>query len=121
MEQKTLDALKQNLLEEKKRLEEQLSSFATKDPNVKGDWDAKYPSQMREGSTDLEEAADEVEEFHSRVGVEHTLELELQKVNEALSHMEKGIYGKCEICGNDIEEERLRALPVATTCEKCSS
>ena len=37
-------------------------------------------------------------------------------VENALSHIENGTYGKCEVCGKQIEEQRLQALPYATLC-----
>ncbi|MGP4714394.1 MULTISPECIES: TraR/DksA C4-type zinc finger protein [unclassified Psychrobacter] len=37
-------------------------------------------------------------------------------VNNALSRIENGTYGECEVCGRDIEDKRLEALPYATLC-----
>ncbi|WP_372862453.1 TraR/DksA family transcriptional regulator [Psychrobacter sp.] len=37
-------------------------------------------------------------------------------VENALSRIEDGTYGKCEVCGEQIEEQRLQALPYATLC-----
>ena len=37
-------------------------------------------------------------------------------VNNALSRIEDGTYGECEVCGKVIEEKRLEALPYATLC-----
>lgn len=37
-------------------------------------------------------------------------------VNNALSRIEDGTYGECEVCGELIEEKRLEALPYATLC-----
>ena len=34
-------------------------------------------------------------------------------VENALSRIENGTYGKCEVCGEQIEEQRLQALPYA--------
>lgn len=45
---------------------------------------------------------------------------DLQKrVNEALDHIEDGTYGTCDMCGERIQEERLKALPYANLCIKC--
>lgn len=43
----------------------------------------------------------------------------LAKIDEALEKIENGTYGICELCGNEIEEERLRARPVASYCIEC--
>ncbi len=37
-------------------------------------------------------------------------------VENALSRIENGTYGECEVCGREIEEKRLEALPYATLC-----
>ena len=37
-------------------------------------------------------------------------------VENALSRIENGTYGECEVCGKPIEEQRLEALPYATLC-----
>ena len=37
-------------------------------------------------------------------------------VENALSRIENGTYGECEVCGELIEPQRLQALPYATLC-----
>lgn len=37
-------------------------------------------------------------------------------VENALSRIENGSYGECEVCSKQIEEQRLKALPYATLC-----
>jgi len=43
----------------------------------------------------------------------------LQKINEALARLEEGKYGYCFECGEEIAEQRLRALPFAVRCKDC--
>ena len=40
----------------------------------------------------------------------------LAAIDAALGRIDDGTYGKCERCGNEIEPERLEALPWATLC-----
>ena len=40
-------------------------------------------------------------------------------LTQALERLERGEYGRCEECGNDIEPQRLQALPTARTCIAC--
>jgi len=42
----------------------------------------------------------------------------LTKVQEALHRMEVGTYGKCVVCGREIEVARLEAIPWASYCMK---
>ncbi|VXB78814.1 Conjugal transfer protein TraR [Enhydrobacter sp. 8BJ] len=48
------------------------------------------------------------------VEAQHNLEL----VNNALLRIENGTYGICAVSGEEIEPERLEAVPFATTCMK---
>jgi DnaK suppressor protein len=43
----------------------------------------------------------------------------LTKVNDALTRLERGDYGNCFECGEEIGEKRLRALPFAVRCKDC--
>jgi DnaK suppressor protein len=110
-------ALKKQLQTKKQQLEEELGRFATKDPNLKDDWDTKYP-RVPQGN--LEEAADEVTEYSTNLHVEFSLETQLKAVTNALERMEKGAYGNCEKCGNAISAERLSVSPEASRCATCA-
>ncbi len=43
------------------------------------------------------------------------------KINEALERIEDGTFGICELCGEEISEERLKARPVTTLCIDCKT
>ena len=43
----------------------------------------------------------------------------LSKINEALARLEEGAYGYCFECGQEITQQRLRALPFAVRCKDC--
>jgi DnaK suppressor protein len=43
----------------------------------------------------------------------------LTKINEALGRLEEGSYGYCSECGEEVSEQRLRALPFAVRCKEC--
>ena len=43
----------------------------------------------------------------------------IAKIDQTLKKMEDGTYGICEKCGQEIEEERLKARPVASFCINC--
>ncbi len=111
--------IKKKLEEQKKELRSLLERFADEDEKPTGDWDTKFPHH-NEGSLDLEEAADEVEEFESLRSIEHALELKLKKTNAALKKMEKGGYGICDKCNKEINKKRLELVPEADLCKSCS-
>ncbi len=117
MKKELLETLQKKLDKEKLAIEKELESFATQDKNIKGNWDAK---RQNAEDTDMEEKADEVEEYDNLLSLEHSLELKLKDVNLALEKISGGTYGKCEKCGKGIEEERLLACPEAKLCIKCN-
>ncbi|MEZ4771484.1 MAG: TraR/DksA C4-type zinc finger protein [Caldilineales bacterium] len=43
----------------------------------------------------------------------------LVEVDAALARLDKGTYGLCERCGNQIDYARLQALPYARLCISC--
>ena len=43
----------------------------------------------------------------------------LGKIGAALGRLERGSYGYCYECGEEIAEQRLRALPFAARCKDC--
>jgi len=45
----------------------------------------------------------------------------LAEVENALSKIEAGTYGECEVCGKPIAPARLEAKPAARTCIDCAS
>lgn len=45
----------------------------------------------------------------------------LADINVAREKIEKGTFGACERCGNQIGDERLEALPHTRLCTNCKS
>ena len=43
----------------------------------------------------------------------------LNRIDNALKSIDKGIYGKCKSCGKEISSERLKAVPLTGICIKC--
>ncbi len=121
MNKKLENELKEKLEIQQKEIGEQLLRFAKKDDNLKNDWDTKYPKRGggATGSSALEEAADDVEEYANMLPVEHSLELRLRDIKIALEKIKKGTYGKCENCDKKIDEERLKVYPEARFCVRC--
>lgn len=105
-----------HLLEaEKKRLEETLAQFGTRDARHPGNWEPRFPD-LNPKEMDAEEGADETEQFDANVGIATRLEERVHEIDGALARIEKGTYGICEKDGNEIDLERLRVYPAARTC-----
>ncbi|MEX0870048.1 MAG: TraR/DksA family transcriptional regulator [Candidatus Spechtbacterales bacterium] len=119
MNKKDIEKFNKALKEKKLELAEELKSFASENPHIEGDWESKFPDFDTEGF-DIEDAPDEVEEYINRLPVEHVLELRLKAVNDALERIDKGSYGICANCNEEIPEKRLEAMPEANICLECS-
>lgn len=114
-----MEKYKVKLEEEKKLLEEELAAIGKEDKET-GDWEATpendTKSQEVQDTGDMAERAEDYEERSSTLSV---LELRLNDIKDALSKIEDGTYGNCEVCNVKIEDERLEANASARTCEAC--
>lgn len=110
--------LKKQLEAEKKKLTKDLRFFARKDPRLKGNWLTRFPF-FGMSRSHKDESAEEIEEYENLLPVEHTLELRLRDIEEALAKIKKDKYGKCTNCRKEIELKRLKAVPEAQLCLKC--
>jgi RNA polymerase-binding transcription factor DksA len=101
---------------EKVKLESEMGTVGRKNPAVPNDWEA-MPSEIG-AEADLADQADVVMSRENNSAILADLEARYDTVLEALARIEKKTYGKCEVCGENIEEARLEADPAATTCMK---
>ena len=104
---------------EKKLLEEEMEKIARKNPSKAGDWEA-VETDLNHDSADSDEVADELESLDDNISVLAKLEPQYNDIKAALEKIKKGTYGKCEVGGEEIPEERLEANPAARTCIKHS-
>lgn len=112
LEANTLEKLKTMLLEKKAKLENDLSKIAEEK-------DGDYQAEFKDFGREMEDNAEEIEEFTANASITETLEKELNEINAALERMKAGTYGKCDNCQEEIPVERLMAYPAAKTCLKC--
>ena len=110
-----MDSFKNKLIQKKSDIEAQLQSFAKKSDDIKGDYETVFENIGRSE----EENADEVANYTDRLGMEHDLEANLAAIDEALLKIEKGTYGICANCKQQIPVARLEAMPEATVCIVC--
>jgi len=118
MKKKDLKYFKNLILKKKEELYTELgylenSSLSTTTKDQAGDL-SSYSFHMADQGTDTMER-EMAFSFASREG------RFLHHLNEALGRIEKGSYGKCRTCDNDISIKRLEAVPHATQCIKCKN
>jgi YteA family regulatory protein len=113
-----LASLRLNLLKEKEELTERLNQN-----DHYGLERGHFHESMGELSSYDNHPADEGTELYERekdIALNEHSEDQLKNINSALEAMEKGTYGKCEVCGQEISYERLEALPNTLYCKEHS-
>jgi len=108
---------KKLLERELKLLEADLKTVGRINPDNPKDWEAVPPESENMGA-EIEEVAEKMDEYESNTAVLKQLEIKYNEVKEALARANDGTFGKCIVCGKDIEDDRLGANPAAKTCKK---
>ncbi|MEZ4103094.1 MAG: TraR/DksA C4-type zinc finger protein [Candidatus Paceibacterota bacterium] len=113
-----INKFKGMLLDEKAKLEKELSDLGIMDPET-GDWGAYQKEPGEADVSDKNDAADFDEDFMTRANTLGEIEKRYLDVTNALGKIERadGTFGKCEMSGEIIEEDRLEANPAARTCK----
>lgn len=97
-------------------LETQLKGLGRKNPDNAEDWEAVEPA-MNEDPAEEAEVAEVISAYENNSAVLNNLEIRLNEVKAALEKINAGTFGTCEVCGAQIEEDRLEANPAAKTCK----
>jgi len=72
------------------------------------------------GNPDFEERAIEIEGEEILEGLGKVALDEIGQIKSALHRINLGTYGICVVCGDDISDARLNAVPYAAKCIKCA-
>lgn len=102
------------LLEERKRLREELSEM--EEHQLKTE---EKPLADAANEDDLVDVATETFEREKELALESSVQGMLEMVEEALQRVRAGTYGICDGCNKPIDGNRLRAIPYARLCIKC--
>jgi DnaK suppressor protein len=104
---KSPEALHSFLTEERARLEAVIAQA-----EAEGGTNLGYGNHMAD---DASEAFEQAKELAVRQNAEQLL----VQVKEALARFERGTYGICQQCRQEIDPARLEALPYANLCLRC--
>jgi RNA polymerase-binding protein DksA len=114
---KTLDRLRQKLLDEKQRLRhqaEELTAEAEQLAREREAGDTQFDEESGEGDTvNIERERDLLLSATARQVVE--------EIDDALERIKRGKYGSCKPAGRKISLERLEAIPWAQVCVDCKA
>ena len=78
---------------------------------------ASMENNTRQG--DMADQASGNNEVHIQLKLKQTDAKILQAIEEALARIDKGTYGVCRDCGEQIAEPRLHAIPWTRVCISC--
>ncbi len=69
--------------------------------------------------SDASDVADRLESFSGNTALVRRLTKRINEIDMALEKIQhnEDEFGKCRICGKEIEQDRLQANPAATTCK----
>lgn len=104
------------LIEEKLRLETELSKFSHRNPKTS---EESFQTEFPNNGDSEDENASEVAQFSDNLSLEDELEKALRDVESTLKQIEKGDYGICKYCHQPIDERRLLARPTSSSCIQC--
>ena len=108
--------IKESLEKERDVLLAQMSDMGKMNPET-GEWEA-MPEAQDFPEADSNDQADRFEEFESRSSMIKDLGNRLNNILSSLKNINRVSFGKCEVCGKDIELTRMEANPAAKTCKK---
>lgn len=100
------------LLDERRR--EMLGEVHSKIKNVRTEGASGMMQTVEMGDASKADVHDDIEFALIQMKAET-----LQKIEAALVRLEEGDYGYCSECGDEISQQRLRALPFALRCKDC--
>ena len=108
---------KKKLEAEKKLVEKELEKVGRRNPDNPSDWEAE-PTLRDSSQADENTVADAIEELDDNSAIVNTLEKRYNDIRSGLDKIKHGTYGLCQICGKEIEKDRLEANPSARTCKE---
>jgi DnaK suppressor protein len=107
------EELKRMLVDRRREI---LSEVQSRIKDVRSD---NASSAVNIGVVDAEEASvNDIQEDIELALIQMKAET-LNRINEALERLEEGTYGRCNDCGEEVSQARLRALPFAIRCKDC--
>jgi RNA polymerase-binding transcription factor DksA len=107
--------IKENLEKEREVLLGELKDMGRLNTDTQ-EWEAT-PEASEFIETDQNDLADKFEDFESKSSLIDVLEERLSGIEKALEKIDTDTFGKCEICNNEIEGDRLAVNPSSTTCK----
>jgi len=117
MDQQKIESFKRTLEQKKRDAQKTLSQIENNEFN---DAQAEYISELSVYDNHPADIATETYEMEKYMALRKQSLHRINQIDQALERIERGDYGKCALCGEEIGAERLEIQPEADTCLECS-
>ena len=108
----------EKLQNEKTLIEKEMTTVGRRNPDNPNDWEARPPEDRDVSQADENTVADAIEGYEDNTAIMGTLETRYKDIVSGLDKIKHGVYGTCQVCGKEIESDRLEANPSARTCKE---
>lgn len=105
--------MREDLKARRKILSNRLADLTQRLHSIETELEAPHPRDWDEQAVERED--EEVLEGLGKAG-----EAEIACIREALRRMDRGEYGVCTVCGEEISDDRLDVLPFTPHCRSCA-
>lgn len=118
MNDKQLNELKNDLLMEKREAEDELNRMEDNGPQGSL---LEWSDELSSYDNHPADIGSETFEMEKLMALNINQKKYLEDINNAIIKIDKGNYGICETCSNEIGYERLKAIPYAKECINCAT
>jgi len=116
MDAKKIQYFKNKLLEEKRKHDNTLNGMKELNIGESGRYSADELSNYDNHPADM---GTQLFDLEFGMALQVNEEYNIKEIEDALQRIENGSYGKCELCGKEIGEERLEIVPATRLCIEC--
>lgn len=106
------EEFKAQLLSDLSRLTHEVSQLTHRNPDV-------ATEMTQDAGSDEGQQAEIVDTLSNNLSLEDEMMSNIKDIESALKAIEKGEYGVCKYCKQEIPLERLRIRPTSTSCVAC--
>lgn len=110
-----LKSLKNDLVSYKEELKSRLSGNHVGENSREADMRETF-GELSVNDNHPADLGSELFEMEKDLALDNHAESELEKVEAALDAIDSGDYGKCAVCGKEIEYDRLKTVPTSLYC-----
>lgn len=113
---KDIKKFEELLLKRERDIENTINSMKE---NGSAEQDKYSPTELSNYDNHPADMGTELFQVELNAGLRVHEEQLLREIHAAQDRIAEGVYGKCAVCGAEIDTERLEAIPYARLCMKC--